>query len=86
VKRGEKVFQQTCSVCHSSDTEEVIVGPSLAKLFTKPPAILSNGKPLPRTDAAIRELLVQGTKDMPPVGRYLSEQQTADLLAFLHTL
>jgi mono/diheme cytochrome c family protein len=84
--RGEEVFYQHCSVCHSADTDEVIVGPSLKGFFKNPsPAPLADGTVLPRTDAAVHDLFEKGTKNMPPV-RGLSKQQLSDVVAFLHTL
>src|SRR5688572_6769185 len=65
-ERGEELFYKHCSVCHSADTTETIVGPSLRKFFVKPPAPLADGNVLPRTNAAIRELFRKGTKNMPP--------------------
>jgi mono/diheme cytochrome c family protein len=86
VKRGEAVFYKQCSVCHTADTDEVIIGPSLNGYFSHAPSKLSNGSLFPRTDTAIRELLVKGTRDMPPMIQDLSEPQIADLLAYLHSL
>ncbi|MBI4481040.1 MAG: cytochrome c [Acidobacteria bacterium] len=86
VKRGQEVFADHCSVCHSPDTEEVIVGPSLMGFFRKTPAALADGKPLPQTDAAVREMIQKGDANMPPLGGDLSEQQIADVIAYLHTL
>ncbi len=86
LKRGESVYYKHCSVCHSPDTDTVVVGPSLKNYFQRPPTQLSNGTLFPRTDAAIRDLLQHGTRDMPPISQDLSEQDTADLLVFLHTL
>jgi mono/diheme cytochrome c family protein len=85
-RRGAKVFLSHCSVCHSRDTDDVIVGPSLKNYFQRPAPALSNGTAAPQTDAAIRDLLQHGTRDMPPISQDLSEQETADLLVFLHTL
>ena len=86
VKRGEAVYYRQCSVCHSADTVEIIIGPSMKGYFENAPTKLSNGKLFPRTDAAIRDLLVVGTRDMPPMIQDLAEPEIADLLAFLHTL
>jgi len=85
-KRGQAVFADHCSVCHSPDTDEVIVGPSLMGFFRKTPAALADGKPLPQTDAAVREMIQKGDANMPPLGGDLSEQQIADVIAYLHTL
>ncbi len=86
VVRGEGVYYQHCLVCHSSDTEDATNGPSMKNYFKRPPTKLSNGEVFPRNDAAIRELFVKGTRNMPPMSKDLSEQEASDLLAFLHTL
>ena len=86
VKRGEAVYYKHCSVCHSPDTDDTTVGPTLKNYFKRPPTKLSNGTVFPRADAAIRDLLQHGTRDMPPISQDLSEQDTADVLAFMHTL
>lgn len=87
VKRGERVFDNNCSVCHSSDTDEVIIGPSLKGFFRGTPASLADGgKPLPQTDAAVRRMIQKGDAYMPPIGEDLSEQQITDVIAYLHTL
>lgn len=85
VVRGEDVYYRHCLVCHSPDTDDATNGPSLKNYFNRPPAKLSNGTLFPRTDAAIRDLFLKGTRNMPPMSKDLSEQETADLLAFLHT-
>ena len=84
--RGEGVYYQHCLVCHSPDTEDTANGPSMKSYFKRPPTQLSSGELFPRTDEAIRELFVKGTTNMPPMRKDLSERETADLLAFLHTL
>ena len=85
-KRGEQVFFKRCSVCHSADTDDMKVGPSLKSYFQRPAPSLSNGAPAPQTDAGIRDLLQHGTRNMPRISQDLSEQETSDLLVFLHTL
>ena len=85
-KRGEEAFFKHCSVCHSHDTDDKLVGPSLKSYFQRPAPMLSNGAPAPQTDAGIRDLLQHGTRNMPPISQDLSEQETSDLLIYLHTL
>ncbi|MBI2819107.1 MAG: cytochrome c [Acidobacteria bacterium] len=87
IKRGEQVFDNNCSVCHSSDTDEVIIGPSLKGFFSGTPAPLADSeKPLPQTDAAVRRMIQEGNSYMPPLGSDLTEQQITDVIAYLHTL
>jgi mono/diheme cytochrome c family protein len=85
-ERGEEVFYKHCHVCHAADTAEVIVGPGLKGFFSdQSPSPLADGTVLPRTDEGVRGLFERGTKNMPPV-KGLSEQQLADVIAFLHTI
>ena len=87
VKRGALVFDNNCSVCHSPDTDEVIIGPSLKGFFRGTPAPLAEGgQPLPQTDAAVRRMIQEGNSNMPPLGSDLTEQQITDVIAYLHTL
>jgi mono/diheme cytochrome c family protein len=80
------VFFDHCSVCHSHDTDEVIVGPSLKAFFSTPPAPLADGTVLPQTDAAVRKMIETGTTYMPPFAESLSDEEIEDVIAFLHTL
>jgi mono/diheme cytochrome c family protein len=84
--RGEEVFFTHCAVCHSADTEETIVGPSLKSFFSGSPAPLADGTVLPQTDAAVRRIIQEGTRNMPPLGESLTDQQISDVIAYLHTL
>jgi mono/diheme cytochrome c family protein len=80
------VFFDHCSVCHSHDTDEVMVGPSLKAFFSVTPAPLADGTVLPQTDAAVRKMIETGTNSMPPLAGNLSERDIEDVIAFLHTL
>ena len=61
--KGKAVFDQ-CSVCHSADSDETIVGPGLKGLFKHDK--LKNGKPV--TEANVREKINDGGNGMPPFG------------------
>jgi cytochrome c len=77
--KGKEVFEQ-CGVCHSL-TGEKKMGPSLKGLFTK--AKMVNGqKP---TDANVLALINKGKGAMPAFGETLTDQEKADVIAFLHT-
>jgi cytochrome c len=79
--KGKAVFEQ-CAVCHNADSAEKKVGPGLKGLFRK--AKLSNGKKV--TDENVMARINQGGGGMPAYGEMLSEQEKADLLAYLKTL
>jgi mono/diheme cytochrome c family protein len=79
---GRQVFVSRCSSCHSADTEKGMNGPGLEGLFRKP--YLHSG--LSTNDARVTEVIVHGRNMMPALGNTLSDQQLADLMAYLHTL
>lgn len=79
--KGKTLFEQ-CSGCHATDSDEVIVGPSLKGLFKR--AKLKNGKPV--TDANVRDMINSGGNGMPPFGDSLSAQDKSDIIAYLKTL
>jgi cytochrome c len=79
--KGKAVFEQ-CSGCHSVDSDEVIVGPSLKGLFKH--AKLKNDKPV--NEANVREKINEGGNGMPPFGDSLSDEDKNDVIAYLKTL
>jgi cytochrome c len=79
--RGKKVFEQ-CSGCHSAETDEKRVGPSLKGLFQRPK--LHNGKPV--TEKSIRSRIEQGGDGMPAFSDLLSDKEKIDLIAYLKAL
>jgi mono/diheme cytochrome c family protein len=85
--RGKQVFEANCQLCHSADTEEMTVGPGLKGLFHWPPHMLSDGtEHKEHTVEIIRKQIVEGGGDMAPVGASFSNQEMADLIAYLRTL
>jgi mono/diheme cytochrome c family protein len=80
--KGKEVFEQ-CSVCHASDSADRKVGPGLKGLFKKA-KLESNGKPA--NDANIIEKINEGGNGMPPYKDTLSEDERANLVAYLKTL
>jgi len=76
--KHEGVIQQ-CSGCHSIDTNEKKVGPSLKGLFKR--SKLANGKPA--TETNIRLVIRQGGDGMPAFDRILSSDELERLVAFL---
>lgn len=79
---GRQVFVNRCSSCHSADTEKGMNGPGLEGLFRKP--YLHSG--MAANDARVTAVIVHGRNMMPALGNTLSDQQLADLMAYLHTL
>ena len=79
---GRQVFVSRCSNCHSPDTEKGMNGPGLEGLFRKP--YLHSG--MTANDTQVTAVIVQGRNMMPAQGNTLTDQQLADLMAYLHTL
>jgi cytochrome c len=81
--KGKVTFSSNCDVCHDADSSETKVGPGLKGLFKK--ANLTNKKKL--TDANVLEVINKGSPaGMPGFEDSLSEQERADVLAYLKTL
>ena len=79
--KGEEVFAQ-CGVCHHADKVEKKMGPGLKGLFKKDK--LANGKPV--SDANVMAVINDGGSGMPAYKEMLSDEERADLLAYLKTL
>jgi cytochrome c len=79
--KGKEVFEQ-CSVCHNADSAEKKMGPGLKGLFSK--AKMANGKA--PTDANVKAKINEGGNGMPPYADTLTDQEKADILAYLKTL
>ena len=83
--KGKDLFGQNCDVCHNSDSAETKVGPGLKGLFKKD-ALTSDSKKKV-TDANVMTIINKGSPGgMPGFEDQLSEQERADLLAYLKTL
>jgi cytochrome c2 len=81
--KGKQLFSQNCDVCHNADSADAKVGPGLKGLFKK--ASLQNKKKV--TDASVMDIINKGSPSgMPDFMASLSEQDRADVLAFLKTL
>ena len=79
--RGKEIFDQ-CSGCHSAESDEKKVGPSLKGLFQR--SKLRNGKPV--TEKNIRSRIEQGGDGMPAFSELLSDKEKIDLISYLKTL
>ena len=79
--KGKEVFDQ-CSVCHNSDTTEVKMGPGLKGLFKR--AKMTSGKPM--SEANVLMQINEGGNGMPAYKDILSDDEKANVLAFLKTL
>ena len=78
---GQRLFQQ-CSGCHSAETSERKVGPSLKGLFQR--RELLNGTPA--DERSIRLKIKKGGDGMPSYERILSTKELDHLIAYLKSL
>lgn len=79
--KGKEVFEQ-CTVCHNADSDDKKIGPGLKGLFKKDK--LTSGKT--PTEANVRAKIDEGGNGMPAYKDILSDEEKADLLAYLKTL
>lgn len=79
--KGKEVFEQ-CAVCHNVDTDEKKMGPALKGLFKKEK--LTNGKPV--NEENVRQVINEGGNGMPAYADMLSDEEKANVLAYLKTL
>jgi mono/diheme cytochrome c family protein len=80
---GRRLYDQYCDRCHEPYSSHGKKGPSLQGVFKKPYLSISG---LPANDERVREITKFGRAKMPGFGQVLNQQQTDDLLAYLHTL
>jgi cytochrome c2 len=81
--KGNEIFDEQCAACHHAYSTDRKVGPGLKGLFAKE-TLESNGKPA--NEANIIERIENGGKGMPAFKGTLSDQDRADLIAYLKTL
>jgi mono/diheme cytochrome c family protein len=79
---GRKVFVSHCATCHYANSEQGLNGPGLEGLFRKP-YLPSGGV---AHDTRVTQTILGGRNMMPALGNTLTDQELADLLAYLHTL
>lgn len=93
--RGQKIFQEHCSACHSIIPGANLFGPSLADIYGKPAAgvigyiysVALTEAHLTWDAAALDKFLVNPQTDVPgtkmPFIGYLDSTQRADVIAYL---
>ena len=84
--KGEEIFYAKCAVCHESEPGTPGAGPSLRGILQKAPHRLADGTKIDGTEESVREFILRGNRNMPPMDTALSPQEMEDLLAYLHTL
>jgi cytochrome c2 len=81
VAKGKEVFEQ-CGVCHEPESVEKKMGPGLKGLFKR--TKLTNGKEV--NEKNVMAVINQGGNGMPAYQEMLSDEEKADLMAYLKTL
>ena len=79
--KGKEVFDQ-CAVCHNVDSDEKKIGPSLKGLFKHDK--LKSGKKV--TDENVKAVINAGGNGMPSYADMLSDEEKANVIAYLHTI
>lgn len=78
---GKGLFDSKCSVCHNTDSKDKKIGPGLQGV--------SEGKLPSGKDATTENMLDNlnnGGNGMPPFEKLLSDDEKADLIAYVKTL
>jgi mono/diheme cytochrome c family protein len=80
--RGQRLYQASCAVCHRTDSEANLNGPGLKGMYRK--KFLTSGAPA--NDERVEDVIRRGRRSMPGYQNMYTDQQIADLIAYLHTL
>jgi mono/diheme cytochrome c family protein len=80
---GRRIYEDRCERCHEPYSTKDKKGPGLQGLFKHQYLAVSG---LPANDERVLDIISHGRKDMPGYSQVLTPQQTADLLAYLHSL
>ena len=80
---GRHLYDRQCDRCHEPYSSGGKKGPSLQGVFKKQYLSISG---LPANDERVAEIIKFGRAKMPGFGQVLDDRQTADLLAYLHSL
>lgn len=80
---GRHVYDSYCDRCHAPYSSRGRQGPGMKGVFQRQYLPLSG---LPANDDRVTDIVRFGRNKMPGYGQVLTQQQIADLLAYLHTL
>lgn len=81
-RTGRIVFHAHCSMCHYDRVDKPLRGPSLLSVFKQP--YLPSGAPA--NDERVTNTILHGHGMMPALGDEMTQEETQELLAYLHTL
>lgn len=79
---GRAVFNSECARCHYDREDKPLHGPTLLGLYKQ--QYLPSGRPA--NDEMVMHTIQHGRGMMPPVGDRMTPEETAALLAYLHSL
>lgn len=79
-RRGERLFVETCKVCHNANSKERKFGPGLAGISS---GTLPSGKTASIEN--IEKQIKEGGNGMPSFGDALTAEELADLAAYVKT-
>lgn len=79
--RGREIYDLRCAGCHEPYRRKDLNGPTMSGVFKKP--YLPSG--MKASDDRVSDIILMGKPKMPASG-ILTQQQLADLLAYMHTL
>lgn len=80
--RGQRVYAADCATCHRADSTSPLNGPGLKGIYSR--KFLTSG--LPANDERVEEIIRRGRRSMPGFAQKYSDEQVADLIAYLHSL
>ena len=78
---GKKLFETKCGVCHSTDTSETRIGPSLKGAKT---GMLASGKYA--NHATLLKRIDDGGNGMPVFRELLTKEQKENIISYVLTL
>jgi mono/diheme cytochrome c family protein len=79
---GRRVYDARCAECHYAYSSRNLRGPSMHGLFQK--KYMTSG--IPANDDRVSDIIMLGRAKMPAFQQKLTQEQLADLMAYLHTL
>jgi mono/diheme cytochrome c family protein len=80
---GRKVYDDYCDRCHEPYSSRGKKGPGLKDVFKRQYFSASG---MPANDERATDIIRLGREKMPGFGQVLTQDQVANLLAYLHTL
>jgi mono/diheme cytochrome c family protein len=80
---GRRIYDNYCDRCHAPYSSRGRQGPSMKNVLKKQYLPMSG---MPANDDRVTDVIKMGRNKMPAYGQVLTQQQIADLLAYLHTL